>query len=639
MDCEYSTHTRPGSSIEDLSAELVFMIMDHLPAPTHFDLACACKRLATTSRGVLERHQGSHKAYSTASDLDPSTVPLLLRSAFGQGDSIPAWHVRSFEVWKDRTTWSDWQTFDLFTPLIPEQNSKPPSSRVSREDARRYLYWFEEQLGEDLEIELIEKLLAQIESGHDGLLKALLFAKLERLEDLNFVTRAQETGSCLTSLRILIAECIKKKVSDSEEHKRQDDEQYCEDSDSDCRLVVTGEGELHSEIPTSPWSPGFRNIRKVAVGVASGTWMDDNRDEESCIFLFSHLLRLPSLNSIYFKRLFGHESHWEGEWGPGVEFYDYNVLPACSSSVQHIFLHGCSGTFGEEADELWRGPRELLTMSFRFDGPEEFDGATGIAHGLSRVQKSSLRSLMWYGYQGGYGSRNILGNHCSIHDNEEFDYFKRLPAIKQVSYSAHDIGLCMEHADTYPCLRSDSEEGRDDEDDQGNIYDEDDDKEFVVRRVATMFPRTIETLVLWDKPDEEGMDMLVSRGITRMIQGGQYKNLKAVFLEATERKAEGTEKIVWLYEDAIAAGVAAGVDVHTLSSRVATRHSIDFMEAPDEYDLKSGLHAGIRPGNWIFDPYLGRRISPDSKAERYDTLWAGLKAREACAADMDEYRE
>jgi hypothetical protein len=618
MDSEYSTHTRPGSSIEDLSAELVFMIMNHLPAPTHLDLACTCKRLAIASRGILERHQNSHKAYSTACDLDPSTVPLLLRSAFGQGDPIPAWHVRSFEVWKDRTTWFDWQTFDLRTPLIPEQNSKPPSSRVSREDARRYLYWFEEQLGEDLEIELIEKLFAQIESGHDGLLKALLFAKLERLEDLKFVTRSQETGSCLTSLRTLIVECIKK-AADSEDDERQDDEQYCEESDS--------ERELHSKIPTSPWPPGFCNIRKVAVGVGSGTWMDDNRDEESCIFLFFHLLRLPSLNSIYFKRLFGHGSHWEGERGPGVEFYDYDVLPPRSSSVQHIFLHGCSGTFGEEADELWRGPRELLTMSFRFDGPEEFDGATGIAHGLARVQKSSLRSLMWYGYQGGYGSRNILGDHCSIHDNEEFDHFKRLPAIKQVSYSAHDIGLCMEHADTYPCLRSDSEEGRDDEDDQGNIYDEDDHEEFVVRRVATMFPRTIETLVLWDKSDEEGMDVLLSRGITKMIQDGQYKNLKAIFLEATQREAEGTEKVALLCEDAIAAGVAAGVDVHLLSSRAAMQHSIDFTEAPDEYDLKSGLHAGIRPNHWVFDPYLGRRIPRGSTSAEYNALWAKHDSR------------
>lgn len=627
------------------------MIMDHLPFPTQFDLARTCKRLAVASRGVLERHQNSFKKYRAASDLDPSTVPLLLRGAFGYGDPIPAWHVRSFEVWKDRTTWSEWQTFDLHTPLIAGPDSKSSQFRVSREEARRYLYWFEEQLGEDLEFELVEKLLAQLESGHDGLLKALLFAKLSRLEDLKFVTRSQEAGSCLTSLRVLIAECIKKEGSrDSSDSDDEDNEKPCgcencsdrnnvsenvgqqdNESNEDCQLNAI---EQRSTNTTAPWPTGFCNIRKLAVGVASGTWMDDNREEEPCSFLFSHLLRLPWLNSIYFNKLCAYMDGWDMEMDPEEEECDYEVLPKGSSSVKHIFLHGSSGIFGEEEDDLWAAPRELLTMSFRFDGCEEFDGSTGTANALARVQKESLQSLMWYGYTDG-SPRNIVGDHCTILDDEEFDHFKRLPAMRHMSVCMNDIELCMEHADTYQCLRSDPHEGRDDDDDQGNIYDEDNHDEFIVRRVATMFPRTMETLVLWGHPGEH-MAGRIERGLIKMIQSGQYKKLKAIFLEATERASEDSRKEKLWYRAAVVAGKEAGVDVYTLSNQEGMQHSIEFAEAPDEYDLQSGIHAGVRPSNWIFDPYLGRRIPLGCKAERYGALWTKLESsRKAYWGELD----
>lgn len=651
MDSEYSQHTESRCSIQDLSSELVFMIMDHLPFPTQFDLARTCKRLAVASRGVLERHQDSFEKYRAASDLDPSTVPLLLRGAFGYGDPIPAWHVRSFEVWKDRTTWSEWQTFDLHTPLIAGPDRKPPQFRVSREEARRYLYWFEEQLGEDLEFELVEKLLAQVESGHDGLLKALLFAKLSCLEDLKFVTRSQEAGSCLASLRVLIAECIKKEGSrDSSDSDDEDNEEPCgcencsdgnndsenvrqqdNESNGDCQLNVI---EQRSTNTTVPWPTGFCNIRKVAVGVASGTWMDDNREEEPCSFLFSHLLRLPLLNSIYFNKLCAYMDGWDMEMDPEEEECDYEVLPKGSSSVKHIFLHGSSGIFGEEEDDLWAAPRELLTMSFRFDGSEEFDGSTGTANALARLQKESLQSLMWYGYTDG-SPRNIVGNHCTILDDEEFDHFKRLPAMRHMSVCMNDIELCIEHADTYQCLRSDPHEGRDDDDDQGNIYDEDNHDEFIVRRVATMFPRTMETLVLWDHPGED-MAGRIERGLIKMIQSGRYKKLKAIFLEATERASEGSRKEKLWYRAAVVAGKKAGVDVYTLSNQEGMQHSIEFAEAPDEYDLQSGIHAGSRPSNWVFDPYLGRRIPLGCKAEWYGALWTRLESsRKAYWGELD----
>lgn len=631
------------------------MILEHLPPPTQFNLACTCKQLAVASRGVLQYHQESHTKYRTASDLDPSTVPLLLRSAFGQGNPIPAWHVQSFEVWRDRTTWSDWQPFDLHTPLIHIPDSKPYHLRVSRDDLRRYLYWFEDQLGEDLGFELIEKLLAQAESGHDGLLKALLFARLERLKDVKFVTRSQEAGSCLTSMRTLIAECIKKKASDDEKEraakkkacdcgsctaKRANNNQDAETqgTKSHWDLVLNGSEKcaLHSKSHSSPWPVGFFNIGKVAVGVASGTWMDDNRDGndvEPCTFLFSHLLRLPSLHSIYFSKLLGAMDDYEGDIDPEEEECDYDVLPVGSSSVEHIFLHGCGGSFGECQEDLWAGPRQLSTMSFRADRSEEFDYATSTASALARAQKHSIQSLMWYGYTNG-SPRNIVGDHCAILDNEEFESIKRLPALKQMSVCIGDIEICMDCADMSELYKSKDDQDNHDHDDQGNIYDEKDYRSFKIRYAAALFPRTLETLVLWDRPCDENPED-IEESLVKMIKCGRYKNLKAIYLEATEKPFEGCSPKIeesWLQE-VIKAGKDSGVDVYTFSNQEGMRHSVTFTEAPDEYDLASGIHAGVRPNDWVFDPYMGRRIPPHDKAEQYGALWERLASdREAWLA-------
>lgn len=301
-------------------------------------------------------------------------------------------------------------------------------------------------------------------------------------------------------------------------------------------------------------------------------------------------------------------------------------------SVKHIFLNGCSGQLGEEQDDLWAAPQQLLTMSIRFEGSDDFDGSTGTANTVARLQNTSLQSLMWYGYMtanGGNYPRNIVGDHCDMYDNEEFDHFKTLSDMRHMTICAGDIDLCVKHGKTYDHMESGSRKHRDDEDDEGNIYNEENHEKFAIRYVATMFPRTIETLVLWDWANES-MTSLIERGLIRMIQSGRYKNLKAIFSEPMERATgHSWQEKAW-FQDLIEAGKEAGVDIYTLSNQDSMQHSIDFAEAPDEYDLHSGIHAGIRPSGWVFDPYLGRRIPPECKAEKYDTLWADFKVvREA----------
>ncbi|KAL1600806.1 hypothetical protein SLS60_007194 [Paraconiothyrium brasiliense] len=616
------------------------MVLEYLPFESHFAFARTCKRIADAARGVLERHQDAYRRFGVASDRDPGTVPLLLRSAFG-GDGIDAWHVRSFEVWRDRGSWGEWQTFSLQTPLVCESECGPSQLRVSREEAGVYLKWFESQLGEGLEDELVEELMEQVERGKDGILKALLFAKLTRLRDLKFVTREQDEGSCLATVRLLISKRLRyggRSSEDNDSGNESDDEPDVymgsgNDSDSDWESVDSDNVEPRTT--TASWPPGFASIRTVAVGVSSGTWMDDPR-EDPCALLFAHLLRLPRISSIYFSKLRTIEEDTFA-FDENEDDYGYDVLPEGSSSVQHIFLHGCDELAEDVEDAIWAAPRELLTLCLRYDGESEIWGATGIANMLARAQKDSLRGLMWYGYA--YGS--LQGDHCTVLDNEEFDHFKRLPAVTHMSVSMQDIELVMEHADTYQRLELDAVAERDDEDDKGDVYDDVHNKnEFFVRRLATLFPRSMETLVLWGHLDEEDVwnrdkTTLLERAIVKIIQDGRYQNLKAIFLQDVERTRGAPRKKKLWFQDAIAAGAAAGVDVHTLTNRGPMRHSLDFVEAPDEYDLRSGIHSGVRPCDWVFDPYAGRRV-PSSCGKcgscqyclsQYDAkLWATVRS-------------
>ncbi|KAJ4361060.1 uncharacterized protein N0V89_001629 [Didymosphaeria variabile] len=647
MDVESCTPAKPPCSIQDLSTELVLMVLEYLPFESHFDFACTCRRLAVASRGVLERHQDAYSKYRVASDLDPATVPLLLRSAFGRGDPIPAWHVRSFEIWRDRASWGEWQMYSLTTPLVCGSECGPSRLRVSNEEAGRYLKWFEGQLSEELDEGVVEELLEQVGSGRDGILKALLFAKCERLGDLKFVTRCQEKGSGLASMKLLIAKWLQygsHETTDNDSGDESDDDNDCgcdscgendthmdsgNDSDSDWESLDSDDTEQPPQsTTTASWPPGFAAIRTLAVGVSSATWMDDPREDPSSL-LFAHLLRLPNIHSIFFSHLRTHE--WNDlAFDEDEDEYGYDVLPKGSSSIQHIFLHGCDELDSDVRDDLWDAPRSLLTISFRHDGESEFWGATGTANGLALAQKKCLRGIMWYGYA--YGC--LQGDHCTVLDNEEFDHFKRLPGVTQVSVSMQDVELAMEHADTYEKLRFYDEDERDDEDGEGYVFDDvDDGDKFFVRRLATLFPRSMETLVLWDEP--QGTESaLLDRAMVKIIQDGRYKNLKAIFLQDVERAREGPRTEGLWFQDAIAAGRAAGVDVHTLTNRGPMRHKLDFVEAPDEYDLRSGIHSGVRSGDWVFDAYAGRRVplgcgkcgSCENCLAQYDArLWATMR--------------
>lgn len=141
------------TSIVDLSTEVLCLIINQLPLSSHFDFACTCRRLAAASQYILPRHQEAATKYRIACDLDPTTVLFLLRSAFG-GDPLPAWHVRSFEVWRDRTTWAEWIPYSLFNPIKSSSDDSFSDLQVplhQLEEIGSYLDWYDEYTCRDID--------------------------------------------------------------------------------------------------------------------------------------------------------------------------------------------------------------------------------------------------------------------------------------------------------------------------------------------------------------------------------------------------------------------------------------------------------------------------------------------------------
>ncbi|KAH7343112.1 hypothetical protein BKA66DRAFT_580219 [Pyrenochaeta sp. MPI-SDFR-AT-0127] len=545
--------SRARSSIVDFSTELLCLIIEHLPLSSHFDFALTCKTLSAASQHVLRRHQDAHKRFRVASDLDPSTAPLLLRSAFGLGDPILAWHVRSFEVWRDRTTWAEWKSFSLTIPLQIDADCEPSDEQVSLGCAKEDLEWYREYLEKDLNDEELERGFDEVGGGSDGLLKALLFAKCSRLQELKFVTKSQKAGSCLYWLRIMISNW-------SGERTR--------------------------------WPIGFFNLRHVAIGIYSRTWMDDYHFQPSTSLL-AHILRLPNIDTIFFNGLRCPEDDDDANDDDDVNLWAEDTIPPRCSSVKHIFFDGPGTELSSDFREaLFIAPRQLLTAAFRYSGPEgELWGASGIFGALAEFQGASLESLMWYDYD----HHTIQGDHCSLSYTKEFANFQTL---KQISFNIQDVELSAYHSQ-----RSHREDGESLEN-------------YFVRFASEAFPDNMETLVLWDTPgsghagDNDGKSTLLERAIVKMVKDKRYKNLKAIFLEDVESTRGGPKKEALWFQEASAVGFAEGVDVHTLTSRASMKHSIKFPGPVDEYDLRTGLHSNGRPTDWVFNPYVGRWESP-----------------------------
>lgn len=558
-------------SITGLSVELILRIIDLIPPAAHLNFACTCKHIATCSSNVLQRHRKAYKQYRAASDLDPATVPILLRSALGLDDPIPAWHVRSLEVWRDRTSWEEWKTYSFLTPIHDDPESNNFLRKLQDDEVVDCL----DTLGHRRNGAEYETARTQAESGHDGILKTLLLAHCPRIENLKFITQMHDEGSCLHWLKTIISNCI---------------------------------SSTSESFPGIVWPLGLASLRDVAIGVPSDTWMD-NRSRDPSWHIFVHLLRLPNITSIYYKDLCG-------DWDDGYEYAE-DIPPRCSS-VEHLFLDNCDGepmpwNLGEA---LYRAPRSLLTASFR-SGDARLEHADQFVNGFSEEQHS-LKSLMFYDF-GRDSGQTIHGYRCAAYQPDQIHVSCPLG---QVSMNVQDIELFGFY---WAKL---SEDGESDEE----AYVRHAAECFPMTMECLILWDETGSGYAGDKPNET---RLIERAVIKIIEDGNYPGLKAIYLEEIEhRRSQRDARTELCFQDAIAAGKRHGVDVHTLTNRNELLHEISFPEAPDNYALETGPDWRKRPDTWVFNPYVGRRVPPgcakcgcceSCKAEYPEELWESIR--------------
>jgi hypothetical protein len=114
-----------------------------------------------------------------------------------------------------------------------------------------------------------------------------------------------------------------------------------------------------------------------------------------------------------------------------------------------------------------------------------------------------------------------------------------------------------------------------------------------------------------DNPEdlsEYGSDDSYDKRFDRVI----YRNLRAIYLEETERNHDSHHTKKLYFQKLIALGKEAGVDVHAWTNRNKMQHSIEFPQAPDRYDLQTGPWWERRHevADWGFDAYRGKRVPP-----------------------------
>lgn len=186
----------PSPTLLGLPTELVTRIIDLADPSTHLNLACVSTQLFNCAKGILAHHREADQEFSVISDLDPSSIPTLLRSASGITSPIDAWHVQHIELWGSRWDWAEWRPWSLRKTAeqatAPRQKRRRVFSKVQRLEwviprweLAHYSKIMQEELG--LPEDLVDFSRVELERGCDSVMQMLLIVLCPRLESLKFM--------------------------------------------------------------------------------------------------------------------------------------------------------------------------------------------------------------------------------------------------------------------------------------------------------------------------------------------------------------------------------------------------------------------------------------------------------------------
>ncbi|KAL6922141.1 hypothetical protein FSST1_006167 [Fusarium sambucinum] len=337
------------------------------------------------------------------------------------------------------------------------------------------------------------------------------------------------------------------------------------------------------------WSPGFQSIQNMAVGVSVGLSPDEEEQEVVHGSILATLLHLPHLKNLHICGVFqSQESEEEDE---DFEFHEVYEFPISTSSVECLFLDSPSDLSLEFYDALASAPKDLdtLVIRARSSTTRPLEDIDTLVTALS-FESPQLKRLI------AYNGTGIHGNGVSSHLPTNFRAFE---AMTHFSIAATDI-----EEEGYGITGNPAVE---------NLQDEE-------RQQA--FPPYMEAIYVWGHTTFqdyeidacENLDFLLAR----LIESGDYKDLKVIYVEHVERmhgnkinEAFAVETGQLAFPKTLAAGRDAGVHVYTLMNREDGGYWKSFPARPDRFDLKTGP-CGERPADWRLNLYTGE-WGPDCK--------------------------
>ncbi|KAK1513174.1 hypothetical protein CTAM01_00570 [Colletotrichum tamarilloi] len=250
----------------------------------------------------------------------------------------------------------------------------------------------------------------QLDEGYDGILKILLMAICPHLSSVKYILRDEGTRDdslkWLTSL-------------------------------------------IEMSHLTGSWAPGLRALREVSIGVRSGTWLDYDRKVNHRPDLLASVLRLPSIDTVYFHGVYDRD-------GDRINDLARGLTRGCSS-VQHLFIDGGEFLSPGFCSALLNAPRSLKTLRLRGN----VGGDQDCWHEIDRfllnarnAQAGSLESIMLYG---AWGMETARKSGCDLYDMYTIPdlwqtpteaalewIISRLPASMEVLF----LGKSAEQSDT-----------------------------------------------------------------------------------------------------------------------------------------------------------------------------------------------
>lgn len=172
-----------------LPVEIVTQIFACTDLESHFNLASTCRYFFSCAEPLLERHKEAHRKYRVVSDLHPLTFPTLLRAIVADRvanrDSFEAWHVRSVEIWSERSEWDEWRPFMLQAPELFDMNEPLAQWFYRPEELEEYRKIMRHEL--HVPDDSLPYYGATTKQGYQSVIQTLVIALSPRLERIKFV--------------------------------------------------------------------------------------------------------------------------------------------------------------------------------------------------------------------------------------------------------------------------------------------------------------------------------------------------------------------------------------------------------------------------------------------------------------------